>query len=281
MKWTPGLAQAVSSLMLTRAQRDQVGRVQLDDAGHGWDTFGASQRGVEIGLAITRHLYDYYFRVSSSGAHHIPEEGAAIVVSNHSGTLPIDGMMLWADILQNTNPARVARPIADYFVPALPFISTLFARAGMVNGSRGNVHALLDAGQLLELFPEGVRGIGKPFSERYKLQRWTVGHVELAIRHRVPVVPVGIVGAEEQWPQLTKIEGINMFGVPYLPIPATPLPMPVRYHINYGPPIYLAADFDPEDARDPAALGEAASRTKAAVASLLEKGLAERKGLFR
>lgn len=281
MKWTPGLAKAVSSLLLSSAQREQVARVQLDDAGHGWDRFGASPRGVELGLALSRHLYQHYFRVRSSGAHHIPDRGAAIVVSNHSGTLPIDGMMLWADILQRTSPARVARPIADYFVPALPFISTLFARAGMVNGSRGNVHALLDAGQLLELFPEGVRGIGKPFSERYQLQRWTVGHAELAIRHRVPVVPVGIVGAEEQWPQLTKIEGVQLLGVPYLPIPATPLPMPVRYHINYGPPIHLADDFRPEDAVDPEALGEAAARTKAAVASLLDKGLSERKGLFR
>ncbi len=280
MKLTSGIAQAFGKLMLTPDQRARAARVKVEDAGHGWDRFGASQQGVEVALGVVRHLYDYYFRVQSTGVQHVPTTGGAIVVGNHSGTLPLDGMMLWADILLKTDPPRFARPIADYFVPALPFVSTLFARGGMVNGSRGNVHALLDAGELLELFPEGVRGIGKPFAERYQLQRWTVGHAELAIRHRTPVLPVGIVGAEEQWPQLTKIDGIKMFGIPYVPIPATPLPMPVRYHIYYGEPIHLADDFAPEDADDPEALKEAAGRTKAAVAALLERGLSERKGLF-
>jgi hypothetical protein len=91
---------------------------------------------------------------------------------------------------------------------------------------------------------------------------------------------VGIVGAEEQWPQLMRIEGFKAFGVPYLPVPATPIPMPVRYHIHYGEPIYLSDDFEPEQAVDPEALAQAALRTKSAVASLLERGLAEREGVF-
>ena len=88
----------------------------------------------------------------------------------------------------------------NHFVPALPFIGTIFARGGMVGGSRGNVRALLEAGELLMIFPEGTPGIIKPFHKRYQLQKFRVGHAELAIRHQVPVIPVGIVGAEEQLP---------------------------------------------------------------------------------
>lgn len=270
------LARAV----LTPAQREHLDRLALDDAGHGWDRFGASREGVAVALSSVRHLYDRYFRVRSYGAEHIPPTGPTIVVSNHSGTLPLDGMMLWADILLRTSPPRLPRAVADHFVPALPFINTFFSRAGMVPGSRANVRMLLERGELLLLFPEGVAGIGKPPSEAYQLQRWTVGHAELAIRHRALVVPAAVIGAEEQWPQLGRIERLHPFGIPYLPIPATPLPLPVRYRIHYGEPLALHEGLAPEEADDPAVLRRAAERTKDAVAALIERGLAEREGVF-
>lgn len=266
--------------MLTPEQRSHLEGLQLDDAGHGWDRFGASREGVAVALSTVRHLYDRYFRVLSYGAEHIPPTGPTIVVSNHSGTLPLDGMMLWADILLRTSPPRLPRAVADHFVPALPFINTFFSRAGMVPGSRANVRVLLEQGELLLLFPEGVAGIGKPPSEAYRLQRWTVGHAELAIRHRALVVPAAVIGAEEQWPQLGRIERLHPFGIPYLPIPATPLPLPVRYRIHYGEPLALHEGLAPEEADDPAVLRRAAERTKDAVAALIERGLAEREGVF-
>ncbi len=274
------LADAVSSWALTPTQREHLARVRHDDAGHGWDRFGMSVPGVGVGLSVLRHLYDFYFRVQSHGAHHIPKDGPTIVAANHSGMLPLDAMMLWVDILLQTDPPRVARPVADYFVPQLPFINILFARGGMLSGSRGNVHAALEAGELLEIFPEGVRGIGKPFSQRYQLQQWNVGHVELAIRHRAAVVPTAIIGAEESWPQATKLD-VGLFGIPYLPVPATPLPMPTRFHVYYGAPLDFTGDFAPTDADDPSALRVAADRVRAAVAGLLARGLAERRGVFR
>jgi 1-acyl-sn-glycerol-3-phosphate acyltransferase len=274
------LAERLAQAVLTPAQREHLADLQLDDAGHGWDRFGASPAGVAVALSTVRHLYDRYFRVRSYGAEHIPRAGATIVVTNHSGTLPIDGMMLWADILLHTSPPRLARAVADHFVPALPFINTLFSRAGMVPGSRGNVRVLLERGELLLLFPEGVAGIGKPPSEAYRLQRWTVGHAELAIRHRALVVPAAVIGAEEQWPQLGRIERLHPFGIPYLPIPATPLPLPVRYHIHYGEPLALYEGLEAEAADDPAVLRTAAERTKHAVATLVEQGLAGREGVF-
>ncbi len=281
MSWRNKLAQRFTASVLTPQQRRHVAKVIVDDAGHGFDRFGMSRQGVGVGLSLFRHLHDHYFRVKSYGTHNIPASGATIVVANHSGMLPIDGFMLWSDILLNTDPPRAGRPVADFFVPALPFINTVFARGGMIAGSRGNVHAALEAGELLFIFPEGVRGIGKPYAKRYQLQRWTVGHAELAIRHRALVLPSAVIGAEEAWPQAMKLEGLRAFGVPYLPIPATPLPMPTRFHLHYGEPIALYDDYPPEAARDPAALREAADRVRDAVADLIARGLEARQGVFR
>jgi|GEM_PF-2041164 len=199
--------------MLPAAQRRHLAQARLDDAGHGWDRFGMSRDGVALGLSMFRPLYEHYFRVRSHGAENIPSEGATIVVANHSGMLPLDGMMLWTDIVTQTDPPRVPRPVADFFVPALPFVNVIFARGGVIGGTRGNVHAALEAGELLELFPEGVRGISKGFAERYRLQHWSVGHAELAIRHRAAIVPTAIIGAEESWPQVAKIESLQGLGM--------------------------------------------------------------------
>lgn len=274
------LGRMLAKAVLTPEQLEHLEGLQIDDAGHGWDRFGASREGVAVALSTMRHLYERYFRVLSYGAEHIPSTGAVIVVSNHSGMLPLDGIMLWADILLRTKPPRLPRAVADYFVPALPFINTLFSRAGMVPGSRANARVLLEREELLLVFPEGVTGIGKPPAEAYRLQRWTVGHAELAIRHRALVVPAAVIGAEEQWPQLAKIERLHVFGIPYLPIPATPLPLPVRYRIHYGEPIALHEGLAADDADDPAVLRKAAERTKDAVAALIEQGLAQREGVF-
>jgi 1-acyl-sn-glycerol-3-phosphate acyltransferase len=166
-------------------------------------------------------------------------------------------------------------------VPLLPLVSTAFARSGTVSGSRRNVARLLESGQLIELFPEGVAGIGKPFRQRYQLQDWTVGHAELAIRHQVPVVPVGIIGSEEQWIQLFRIERLHLFGAPYLPVPLFLLPLPVRYHIYYGEPLVLHEGHQPADADDAAIVEAAALRVRGAVEALLERGLRARRGIFR
>ncbi len=281
MSWRQRLARAVSQVVLTSDQRAHLQGLHIDDAGHGWDRFGMSAEGVSLGLSVVRWAHDYYFRVVAHGAEHIPREGATILAANHSGMLPLDGFMLYANALLNTHPARVPRAIADYFVPGLPFVNVLFSRGGMITGSRGNVHAALEAGDLLELFPEGTRGIGKGWSRRYQLQRWTVGHAELAIRHRAAIVPVGIVGAEETLPQVARIDGIHSLGIPYLPIPGTPVPLPSRIHIHYGEPIDVAAEYEPAQSDEPGVLRELADRVRDEVAALIDHGLATRPGVFR
>lgn len=281
MPFHPSIARALTSAFGGPEVRDRARRLSFPDAGHGYDMFGMHPDFVAMGDVIASPLYRRYFRAKSYGSEHIPRTGPAVLAGNHSGTLPLDGMMLWIDVLHHTDPPRTARPVADYFVSTLPVVSTLFSRCGVVGGSRGNARALLESGELLMIFPEGTPGIGKPFADRYQLQEWRVGHCELAIRHRAPVVPVGIVGAEEQMPQIARIPLGKRSAIPYLPIPATLLPLPVRYHIHYGEPLRFDEEYEPSDADDPDIVRQAAARVKAAVQGLLDRGLELRKGIFR
>lgn len=253
--------------------------IGFHDEGYGYDLFGMQPRAVRRMLRWIEPVYTRYFRVRAHGVANIPATGPAILVANHSGSLPIDGLMLWADVVRRTG--RVPRLVGDHFIPQLPIISTLFARGGVVTGTRTNVRRLLERGELIAIFPEGTTGIAKPFRDRYHLQEWRVGHAELALRYRAPIVPVAIVGAEESWPMALKIRGFHAFGAPYLPVPATPVPMPVHYHIWYGEPIDLAARFGPEHADDPDIAAEAASVVQTAVQLLVERGLEERRGVYR
>jgi 1-acyl-sn-glycerol-3-phosphate acyltransferase len=276
--FSPRVARLLVRALGDPEQRDRRARFRFRDAGHGYDAFGLHPDLVALADLVTSPVYERYFRVRSYGSEHIPAHGPVILAANHSGTLPFDAAMLWADVYRRTDPPRAARAVADHFVPSLPLVGVTFARTGMVGGSRGNARALLGAGELLMLFPEGTPGIGKPFRDRYQLQDWRPGHCELAIRHGAPIVPVGIVGPEEQMPQIARLPGLGP--VPYLPIPATPLPLPVRYHIRYGEPVALHAQHPPEDADDPEVVRAAALQVKARVQELLHQGLEDRAGIF-
>jgi 1-acyl-sn-glycerol-3-phosphate acyltransferase len=255
--------------------RPTVAMRDFHDAGHGYDELGLHPAGVRRALAAGGWLYDHYFRVESRGSEQVPREGPAILIANHSGVLPIDGAMLWIDVARQTG--RVARVVGDRFIAALPLVSAWMARAGVVSGTHATARRLLARGALLAIFPEGVSGVAKPARERYRLQRWNVGHAELAIRHRAPIVPVAIVGAEESWPLALRVRGLRPFGAPYLPVPWTPLPLPVRYHLRYGAPIELHRDHAPADADDPAVIAAAAERTRNALDELLAGAAAERR----
>ena len=275
----PAIARRAAQTALTEAEMARLARLVYSDAGHGYDPFGLHPDVVALGAALMGPLYDHWFRVRSQGHEHIPKVGPAVLAGNHSGGVPFDAVMVWLDVLRQMNPPRVARAVADHFVPALPLVGTLFARGGMVGGSRGNARALLETGELLLIFPEGVPGISKTFQHRYKLQEWRVGHCELAIRHGAPVVPFAVVGAEEQLPSFAHIRA-EFLGIPHIPVSITPIPLPVRYHIRYGEALPLHREYRPEHADDPGAVREASARVRAAVEGLIQVGLAERKGIF-
>ncbi len=271
-------ARLIASTLSTE-QRERLKHLHFADAGHGYDPFGLHPDFVAFGQAVTAPLYNRYFRVTSTGHEHIPKTGPAVLAANHSGAVPFDSAMIWADVVRNTDPPRVPRPVADHFVPMIPFIGTVFARGGMVGGSRGNARTLLERGEMLLIHPEGVPGIAKSFKLRYQLQDWRVGHVELAIRHRAPVIPVALIGAEEQMPQIGRIP-ISMMGLPFIPVTLTPFPMPVKYRIVYGPAIPVQDMWSPDQADDPASVREAAALVKRTVQAMLDEGVKERAGVF-
>lgn len=252
------------------------GTDSFHDEGYGFDAFGLHPPSLASALRVTAPLYERYFRVESSGAERIRAHGPVILVANHGGVLPVDAAILSLDVLRHTQ--RIPRPITDHFVPRLPIASTVLARLGVVSGTRANVRHLLERGELITIFPEGVTGPAKRYRDRYQIQSWRVGFAELAIRYGATVVPVAIIGAEESWPLLGKL-GTHMFGAPYIPIPASPLPLPARLHLHYGAPIDLGCP--PSAADDPEAVTKAAATVRSALEDELAVGLAFRTGVFR
>jgi 1-acyl-sn-glycerol-3-phosphate acyltransferase len=256
----------------------EAGCRDFHDEGHGYDVFGLHPPTLRRTIARGGWLCDRYFRTRSCGVEEIPRSGPAILVANHGGVLPIDAALLCLDVDRATG--RIVRPIADRFVPALPMISTWFARLGAVVGTHANVGRLLERGELIAIWPEGAAGIAKPVHERYQMKEWRVGHAELALRYRAPIVPVAILGSEEAWPALGRITRFHGFGVPFLPVPVTPLPLPLRHHIFYGAPIALHDGLAADAADDPGAVAEAAQRVRLALESLLRDARQARCGRF-
>lgn len=251
-----------------------VRRATLHDAAHGYDVFGLHPPTLARVAELAAPIYERYFRVDSRGVEHVPARGAAIIVANHSGMLPVDAAMLELDLLRNLEVPRIPRMLADHFVSRLPFVGSIAARCGVVDGTRAAACMLLERDELLVVWAEGTSGPAKPFSERYRLQHWGQGFAELAIRYRAPVVPVAIVGAEEAWPLIGRVQWAHPFGIPYVPVPGIPMPLPAKIHIRYGEPLRFDDD-------SPERVASAATRVQVAVERLVADALAERKGMFR
>jgi 1-acyl-sn-glycerol-3-phosphate acyltransferase len=234
-----------------------------------------------FGYAVGYWLHRHYFRVVSSGHDHLPKRGAAVVVGNHSGVLPFDAVMLGTDIFRYTDPPRLLRYMVDYFVYQVPFLGTFFRQLGQMPGTRRNFDGLVSEGHLVGIFPEGAEALGKPVERRYELYPFSHGHVELAARHGVPVVPFGLVGAEEQMTMVADLKPLaRALRLPYFPVTTTfpwfgplgLLPRPVRYFIHYGDPI----EIDPAVLRTIEAREAEVARVRDAVDDLIHEGLKTR-----
>ncbi|HSN92300.1 MAG TPA: lysophospholipid acyltransferase family protein [Anaeromyxobacteraceae bacterium] len=242
--------------------------------------FGVDPYGFDVDFTLAAvapllWLYRNYFRVQLHGEENVPGEGRVVLVSNHSGQLPFDAAMIEVGLLMDKDPPRAVRALVEKWVPTLPFVSTFMARCGQIVGTPENCRRLLAADEAILVFPEGVRGLNKPFRERYRLKAFGVGFLRLALESNAPVVPVGVVGAEEQAPQLFDLKPLaRLLDFPSFPITPTllPIPLPTRYHIHFGEPMRFSASPDDEDAE----LEEHVSRVQRAVQGLLDRGLAER-----
>ncbi|MGB8933399.1 MAG: lysophospholipid acyltransferase family protein [Anaeromyxobacteraceae bacterium] len=247
---------------------------------YGIDPYGLDLDYALAAIAPLLWLYKKYFRVEVHGVERIPAEGPVLLVGNHSGQLPFDAAMIGMALLVERDPPRVMRALVERWVPSLPFFSTTMARLGQVVGTPDNCRRLLAAGEVILTFPEGVRGLNKPWSERYRLQKFGRGFMRQALESGVPIVPVGFVGAEEQAPSLANLAGLaRLLSMPALPLTPTliPFPLPARHRIWFGEPMRFEGSPEAEDPE----IEEKVGRVRAAVAALLATGLAARRGIFR
>jgi 1-acyl-sn-glycerol-3-phosphate acyltransferase len=249
-------------------------------AGHATDEFGLSPHAVERTLPFFLGLYRHWFRVRSEGHAHLPAEGPAILVGNHGGLLPFDGAMTVLDVFLHSDPPRLPRALVDRFVSRVPWLHLFYTRVGQVLGTRARFRELLGGGQLVLVFPEGVAGITKPISQRYRLQPFHPGFVEEALRLRVPIVPVAIAGADDQAPILYDVRPLaRWLGLPAVPVtPTFPwlgplglLPYPVRYRIRYGEPIRLHERHGPEAAEEPRLVRDLTCEVRRIVQRMLDR----------
>jgi 1-acyl-sn-glycerol-3-phosphate acyltransferase len=215
------------------------------------DPFGLDAAFRERVVPVFRFLYERYWRVEAMGLHNLPKGGPVIFAANHSGALPFDGAMICTAL--HLHDGRVGRFLYDRFVAGVGPVDTFYRRVGGVVASRENALELLKRGEQVVIFPEGVSGVAKPFSDRYRLRSFSPGFARMALALDIPIVPVAVVGAEEIYPLVGRAETVGkVFGMPYVPItPFFPvlgllgtLPLPTKWYMKFGKPIRLAVGDD-------------------------------------
>jgi 1-acyl-sn-glycerol-3-phosphate acyltransferase len=237
-------------------------------------------------MPAARVLYRNWFRVRLRGAEHVPSAGPALIVANHSGVLPLDALMLQVG-LHDEHPAhRNVRLLSADLVDSIPGLAALARRSGHVRADPANAERLLGGGELVGVFPEGFKGIGKPFAQRYQLQRFgRGGFAATAIAAGVPIIPCAIVGAEEIYPMVADWRAMaSRLRLPYFPItplfpwlgPLGLIPLPSNWIIEFCAPVPAATGGQPAGK----AVSKLAHKVKNTIAEKLTDLLAERGPAF-
>lgn len=254
------------------------------------DEFGYDPHFADaVWLPLLRPLFDKWFRVEVRGVENIPSEGGALVVANHAGVIPVDALMASVAVRDHHSAHRPLRMLAADMAFEMPGVGTIARKAGHTLACNPDAERLLRTGEVAAVFPEGFKGIGKPFSERYKLQRFgRGGFVSAALRTGAPIIPCSIVGSEEIYPKIGDIAPLaRLMGVPYFPVtplfphlgPLGLIPLPSKWYIEFGKPIrtdsYDAAAFE-----DPMTLFELTDQVRETIQHTLYRLLAKRRNVF-
>ena len=264
---------------------DRIGRLPTRLNEYGFDPFGfdpAYARRMMLPMAL---VYRYWLRVETEGIENVPN-GRVLLIANHAGnTFAWDGAMLATSLLLEGEPPRMVRGMGEYFLPTVPFFSVFMHRCGSVVGTPTNCQALLAQDEAIMVFPEGERGFVKTWAQRYQLQRFGLGFMRLALETETPIVPVGIVGSEEQSPGLARLTSVGKaIGAPAVPITLTfPwlgvagfLPLPVKFRIHFGQPVRFEGDPSEDDAH----MEERVEVVKNQIRSLITTARDKRRGFF-
>jgi len=250
------------------------------------DDFGRDPRATARWEPVLDFLYSKWFRVETAGLEHIPATGPALLVGNHAGTLPYDSAMLVHAVRRDHPARRDVRPLVEDAVFHLPWLGPLINRIGGVRACPENAERLLSRDELIAVFPEGTKGMGKLWRDRYRLQRFgRGGFVKLALRTGAPLIPVAIVGAEEATPMVAKVTWFaKSVGIPWIPVtptfpwlgPVGLLPLPAKWMIQVGEPFDLGV-HDPDAANDRLLVGRLAEAVRARIQDMVDEVRGRRK----
>jgi 1-acyl-sn-glycerol-3-phosphate acyltransferase len=277
--WESKLAGGLAFL-----RRRITGDYEVDDFGFDADLTD------NVLLPPLRPLYDKWFRVETRGLDNVPDTGGALIVANHSGTIPVDALMTTLALYDHHPAHRHLRLLGADLVFTLPVVAPLARKGGNTLACNADAERLLEGDELVGVFPEGFKGIGKPFSERYKLQRFgRGGFVSAALRTGKPIIPVSIVGAEEIYPIIGNSKTVaRIFGLPYVPItplfpwlgPLGAVPLPSKWIIEFGEPIETADLGGPAAADDPMLVFNLTDQVRETIQSTLYSLLMQRRSVF-
>ena len=254
------------------------------------DEFGFDREFADhIVMPVLRPLYERWFRVETIGMSNVPATGGALLVANHSGTLPIDAMMTTVALRDHHPSGRHLRMLGADLLFRTPMLGTISRKAGHTLACTPDAERLLNSNELVGVWPEGYKGVGKPFKDRYKLQRFgRGGFVSAAMRCGVPIIPCSIVGAEEIYPLIGDLKPLaRLFGLPYFPItPTFPLlgplgavPLPSKWYIEFGEPIRTDR-YTPSDADDPMLVFNITDQVRETIQQTLYRLLSQRRNAF-
>ncbi len=253
------------------------------------DEFGFDEGFTDRFLPLFEFMFSTYWRCDLHGIEHVPNKGRALLVANHSGVVPWDATMLFTGVRRHHPNKRHLRCLMLDLFATLPFVGTLFTRLGQIRACPENGRQLLERDHLVGVFPEGLKGIGKLYTDRYRLQRFgRGGYVRLAIASRAPIIPTAIVGGEEIYPLFYRADWLaRLFNFPYFPVTLSfpwlgllgLIPLPSKWVIVVGEPIDLS-DYSASDAEDDLLVNDLSDRIKIQIRDMLYAGLKNRRSVF-
>jgi len=274
-------ADELKTRLLGRDFQQRVDVLKARYVDLGGDPFGFDVGTASNAAMMLAFFHRMYFRTEVFGIENVPA-GRVLLIANHSGQVPIDAAIVGSSLFFDANPPRVVRAMVEKWTATLPFVSAFFNRVGQVVGVPENARRLLEMGEVLLAFPEGIRGVSKPFERRYQLEPFGLGFMRLAIETNTPIVPVAVIGAEEQYVSLGNLRwAARLLDIPVFPlipqmfVPGAQMPLPTKYRIHFGEPMRFEGDPD-----DDALLGEKVWLVRQTISDMLRRGLASRRSVF-
>ena len=253
------------------------------------DEWGLDWEWIDLVRPLLNFLYKTYWRVEVTGLENVPLEGRALLIANHSGQLPFDGMMIGAALLNDHPAQRLVRTLYAALLPRIPWVSTVLVRLGQTLATVENGTRLLEQEELVAVFPEGYKGTGKPFRNRYRLARFgRGGFVQMALNTGAPIIPVSVVGSEETYISLGKLPTFaEITGIPYIPITLRfpwlgllgVIPLPSKWYIDFGQPMAMDG-YGPDAAHDMVVVSQLSDQVRNTIQEMINQRLAQRRSIF-